>query len=332
MNDERMNTLKALAGSGDAAERWKAAGELGRVLTEEAEELVVGLLRDEDYRVRERAVASLGRRFTPRVAAACAVALADDEDAGHRAAGLALLTKAGAAGRAVLLGALQHPSADVRISAAAALPGASPGADTVASLEAAARREADPNARAALLLALGRTGRREAIAPLLAVLGEGNLWLQVHALEALGTIGDPDIAPRVLPLLSIDALRTGALHALAHLRTPVAAEPLVRRAAAGERDPFLLAALRSALESCAASTLAALRPLWPGAKADLLALLEDPEEDRGARTDAAHLLALLDARGPRSRSSRPGRSGTATRPSAAFPPRAATRRSSRRSR
>jgi len=297
MNDERMTALKALAASTDSAERWKAAGELGKAAQEEAEELLVALLRDEDYRVRERAVASLGRRFTPRVAAACAVALADDEDAGHRSAGLALLARAGAQGRAVLLGALQHPSADVRISAAAALPGPSPDADTVASLEAAARREADPNARAALLLALGRTGRREAIAPLLAVLGEGNLWLQVHALEALGTIGDPDIAPRVLPLVAVDALRAGALHALARLRSPVAAEPLVRRAAAGGREPFLLAALRSSLEACPATVLAGLRPLWPGAKADLLGLLEDPEGDGAARCDAAHLLALLDAPG-----------------------------------
>ena len=297
MKDERMTALEALARSADSAERWKAAGELGKLSHEEAEELLVGLLRDADYRVRERAVAGLGRRFTPRVAAACALALADDEDAGHRAAGLALLHRAGASGRSVLLGALQHPSADVRIAAAAALPGASPDAGTVASLEAAARREADPNARAALILALGRTGRREAIAPLLAVLGEGNLWLQVHALEALGTIGDPDIAPRVLPLLAVDALRAAVLHALAHLRTTVAAEPLVRRAAAGERDPFLLAALRASLEACPGSVLAGLRPLWRGAKSDLLALLEDPEGDGAARGDAAHLLALLDAPG-----------------------------------
>ena len=297
MNDERFDALRTLARSEDAAERWRAAAEIARAPQEAAEETLVGLLRDEDYRVRERAVAALARRFTARVASACAVALADDEDAGHRAAGLALLAKVGPAGRAVLLGALRHPSADVRISAASALPGSTPGADTVAALEAAARREADPNARAALLLALGRTGRREAIAPLLAVLDEGNLWLQVHALEALGTIGDPDIAPRVLPLLTVDSLRTGALHALAHLRTPVAAEPLVRRAAAGERDPFLLAALRSALEACSGRTLAGLRPLWPGARTDLAALLEDPEGDGAARTDAAHLMTLLDAPG-----------------------------------
>ena len=154
------------------------------------------------------------------------IGLADDENAGRRSAGLELLTKGGAPGRAVLLGALQHPSADVRIAAAAALPGPVPGPETVAAIEAAARREADPNARAALLLALGRTGRREAIAPLLAALDEGNLWLQVHALEALGSVGDPEITPRLLPLLGNDSLRQGALHALARLRSPVAAEPL----------------------------------------------------------------------------------------------------------
>ncbi len=294
MSEER---VEASAVSAEASERWRLAGELGRVPGEEAEELLLGLLRDEDYRVRERAVASLARRFTPRVAAACAVALADDDDAGHRAAGLAILARAGAAGRPTLLGALQHPSADVRISAAAALPGPAPGPETVAAIEAAARREGDANARAALLLALGRSGRRDAVTPLLAALDEGNLWLQVHALEALGTIGDPQIAPRLLPLLSNDALRQGALHALARLRPVVAAEPLVRLAAAGELDPFLLAALRAALEAAPESTLASLRPLWPGARETLLGILQDPEEDDLYRTDAAHVLALFDARG-----------------------------------
>ena len=294
MNDERAAELAAMAASDDSAERWKAAADLAKVPGEKAEELLLGFLRDEDYRVRERAVASLGRRFTARVASACAVALADDDDAGHRAAGLELLAKGGAAGRAVLLGALQHPSADVRIAAAAALPGPVPGPETVAAIEAAARHEIDPNARAALLLALGRTGRREAIAPLLAALDEGNLWLQVHALEALGSVGDPEITSRLLPLLGNDALRQATLHALARLRSPVAAEPLVRRAAEGELDPFLLAALRSALECAPASTLASLRPLWPGARDALLALLQDPEEEGPARTDASHVLALLD--------------------------------------
>lgn len=296
MNDDPMAPLAGRAASSDPAERWHAAGELAKVPGEAAEGLLLDLLKDEDYRVRERAVAALGRRFSPRVASACAVALADDADAGHRAAGLALLAKGGAAGRAVLLGALQHPSADVRISAAAALPGPAPGPDTVAALEAAARREGDPNARAALLLALGRTGRRDAIAPLLAALEEGNLWIQVHALEALGSVGDPDIAPRILPLLGNDALRQGVLHALARLRSPVAAEPLVRRAASGEVDPFLLAATRASLEAAPASTVAALRPLWPHARAALVAFLEDPEADGAVRTDAAHLVALLDVR------------------------------------
>jgi len=294
MSDDLTTVLAARATSTDGTERWRAAGELAKVPGDEAEGLLLQLLKDEDYRVRERAVAALGRRFTPRVASACAVALADDADAGHRSAGLALLARGGAAGRAVLLGALQHPSADVRIAAAAALPGPAPGAETVAAIEATARREADPNARAALLLTLGRTGRREAIAPLLAALEEGNLWLQVHALEALGNVGDPEIASRILPLLGNDALRQGALHALARLRSAVAAEPLVRRAAAGERDAFLLAAARAALESASAATLASLRPLWPDARAALLALLKDPEADAFVRANAAHLMALLD--------------------------------------
>ncbi|MBK8597623.1 MAG: HEAT repeat domain-containing protein [Holophagales bacterium] len=297
MTDSQRNPLAARAADPDSTERWSAALALAKVPGEESEDLLVGLLKDEDYRVRERAVASLGLRFNSRVASACAVALADDGNAGHRAAGLILLAKGGEAGRAILLGALQHPSADVRISAATALPGPSPRAETVSAIEAAVRREGDPNARASLILALGRTGRREAISPLLAVLEEGNLWLQVHALEALGSIGDPEIAPRLLPLLGNDSLRQGTLHALARLRSAIAAEPLVRRAAGGELDPFLLAAARAALEAAPASTIASLRPLWPDARSRLLALLEDADGDGSGRTDAAHLMALLDVPG-----------------------------------
>ncbi|MDL1950893.1 hypothetical protein FBQ97_13920, partial [Acidobacteria bacterium ACD] len=79
----------------DPEVRWRVAAVLADIPGEESERLLIGLLADPDYRVREKSVTVLARRFTPGVASACAAALADDGNAGHRAAGLALLTRAG---------------------------------------------------------------------------------------------------------------------------------------------------------------------------------------------------------------------------------------------
>ena len=297
MSDQRADApAERIAAATDAAERWKAVGDLAKVPGEEAEDVLLELAEGRGLPGAGAGRGSPGKAFQlPR-----GVRLRRRPRRRRRRRAPCRRSRTPREGRS-LPGAPSFsarsstPRPTCRVSAAAALPGPAPGADTVAAIEAAARREGDPNARAALLLALGRTGRREAIAPLLAALEEGNLWLQVHALEALGSVGDPEIAPRILPLLGNDALRQGALHALARLRSPVAAEPLVRRAAAGELDPFLLAACRAALEVSSESTLASLRPLWPEARRQLLiSLLEDPEEDGPARTDAAHLMALLD--------------------------------------
>jgi len=173
----------------------------------------------------------------------------------------------------------------------------------VAALEAAARHEGDPNARAALLLALGRTGRREAIPSLLAVLDEGNLWLRVHALEALGEMGDPDVAARILPLLSHPPLRRAALKALSRLESAAPIEELTRRAAAScvdgtaELDEALLGALRRAAGVDRALFLRRAAELWPEAGDALRRILASADASGDERTDAAYLLALLDAPG-----------------------------------
>jgi len=290
-------TLSADVRSTNADVRWRATAALAQIAGEESESLLVSLLGDSDYRVREKSVEALLSRFGPRVASACAVALADGENAGRRGAGLSLLARAGEAGRSVLLDALQHPSADVRLAAALTLPGPHPDAQTVGALEAALRKESDPNARASLLLALGRTGRREAAAPLLVAMERGNTWVRVHALEALGELGDPETAARILPLLALEPLRRAALRALARLDSSAPAEELARRAGRGETDGPLLAALRRAAVASPPETLARMRALWPDAASVLDARVRDADAPEEERTDAAHLAARLDVPG-----------------------------------
>lgn len=281
----------------DAAVRWRVAAVLADLPGEESESLLIQILGDEDYRVRERAITALSRRFNARVADACVEALADEENAGRRGAGLTLLSRAGDEGRARLLGLLESPAVDVRLAAATALPGPRADEAVVSALETAARRESDSNAKAALVLALGRTGRREAIAPLLAILEEGSLWLRVHALEALGVIGDPEVAPRLLPLLSHAGLRRAALLTLSHLPSSAAAEELVRRASAGEMDEALISALRAAVETLPRAARERFRETWPNAGAALTARLATEGATPEERTEAARLLAALDLPG-----------------------------------
>ncbi|MEO6325250.1 MAG: HEAT repeat domain-containing protein [Thermoanaerobaculia bacterium] len=293
-NERAPATFAEEASSPNPEVRWRLAAALTNLPGVESEETLIALMGDEDYRVREKSVAALTHRFTPRVAAACAVGLEDDANAGMRGSSLTVLSRVGNEGRMVLLNALHHREADVRLAAAMALPGLRADARTVAALEAAVRSEADPNARAELLLALGRSGRREAIASLLAVLEEGNLWLRVHALEALGEIGDPEVAPRLLPLLDQPPLRRAVLRTLARLDSSAPAEDLARRAFAGEIDGSLLAALRRAVEACPDETLPRIAILWPDAAARLAAHIADVEVAPLERTDAAHLMARLD--------------------------------------
>jgi chemotaxis protein methyltransferase CheR len=277
--------------------RWRVAAVLADVPGAAADAVLLQLLEDTDYRVREEAVAVLVRRFSAGIAHACGAALEGGGQDLGRPAHAEVLARAGAPGRPALLDALSSESAGVRLASARSLPGLFVDAPTVAALEAAMCLESDDNVRAALLLALGRTARREALAPLLLELSSAKAWLRIHAIVALGEIGDPDVAPRLLPLLADPELRSAVLVALSRLDSPAPGEELARRAATAPPDALLIGALRRSASASAPETVARLASLWPGARETLLALLERPEVPLPERTDAAHLLARLDLTG-----------------------------------
>jgi len=291
------STLGGEIASRNPEVRWRVAAVLADLPGAEAEALLLRLMSDPDYRVREKSVSILARRFNPRISDACVEALSGTKDSLRRAAAATVLARAGAAGRPLLLSALSHESPAVRISAARSLPGRHPDAPTVAALEAAMRLEADANVRASLILALGRTGRREALAPLLLELDGPSVWLRVHALEALAEVGDPAVAPRLLPLLDDPSLREVVLRAFARLDSSAPAEELARRAAAGEQDAALVAALRRSAEATSPELRVRLVRLWPGGADVLRSLVQGPEVAARLRADAAHLLACLDVPG-----------------------------------
>lgn len=297
MTEDSASFVASLAESiveADPDTRWLVAAKLSEVPGPESEKVLISLLGDPDYRVREKAVAVLTRRFTREVAKACLSGMGDEENAGRRGASVSLLSKGGVLGTETLVEALASNSPDVRLAAALALPAEGAGPNAVLALERALLSEVDANVRAGILLALGRTKRREAIRPLLMALEQSGPWHQIHALEALGEIGDPGVASRLLPLLDIPALRRATLRTLARLESPGPSEDLAFRAARGETDSELIGALRHCLSAAPASTCGRVREIWTAAPAVLSELLGSTLTSPEQKSDAAHLLALLD--------------------------------------
>ncbi len=291
--DVRPGILGELS-SPNPADRWRAAAALGDSGGSDADALLVGLLGDGDYRVREAAISALGRRLGPRMAEACAASLRDARSPLARAAAAEVLARGGEAGRARLLGLISGEAPAVRRAAARALPGRDADAPTAMALEAAMRLESDAGVRAELVAALGRTKLPEAVSCLLMEAEGPSGWLAVHAAVALGELGVPAIGARLLALLPEPGLRDAVLSALAKLPGAAVAEELARRAAAGEADVRLLGALSVAAESTPQEAVRRLSRLWPGAAGVLRPRLQDGTRAPAERRRAAVLMARLD--------------------------------------
>ncbi|HEY3350903.1 MAG TPA: CheR family methyltransferase [Thermoanaerobaculia bacterium] len=276
--------------------RLHAAAVLSGLGGTEAEEALAGLLSDSDHRVRARAVEGLAHAG-PAGRATCTDILLDPASGvAGPAAARALAARGGAGG--VLLEALSSPSPVVRLRAARELPPGASGPAVVAALEAAVRTETDADVRVELLLALGRTGRTEAVPVLLRALRDGGTFDRAHAAWALGLLGDPRAAARLLPLLDEPGVGACALAALSRLPAPEAAEELARR---GARDPAagpdLLVALSTSVCSAPGPVARRVRALWPSVTDAAQAALAAPGLPRGAAGALARLLARLDAAG-----------------------------------
>ena len=276
--------------------RLHAAAVLSSFGGRDAEGALAGLLSDSDHRVRFLAAAGLARGSKGHARAACAAILREPEaGAAGRAAARALGARDD--GAEELLQALDDASPAVRLRAARELPGSRGGLAAVVSLEAAVRVESDPDVRAELLLALGRTGRSEAAPVLLHALRDERPFLRAHAAWALGLLGDPRAAARLLPALDEPGVGACVLAALARIPSPEAAEELARRGARGPAGEALLFALARGVASGSAAAARRVRALWPAVGEAAQALLLEPGLPREVAGAMARLLARLDAAG-----------------------------------
>jgi len=140
--------------------------------------------------------------------------LRSDADAVVRNAGLEILKKKGAQSLALAIDLLEDVDSDVVLQAVLIL-------DHIGDPRAleplrAVLRSDDTNIVQAAMLAIGHLGDRRVIPDLLPFL-EGDLWLQMAAVQALGDLRCPDAIPQIARLLSDLMVGSTAAEAIAQI-------------------------------------------------------------------------------------------------------------------
>jgi HEAT repeat protein len=119
---------------------------------------------------------------------------------------------------------LQGSDLDLRMQAALALGEQNDSRATEALVKAL--NDVDTNVRYHAIEALGKLKAVDAVDALAEIAESGHFFLTFAALDALAKIGDPRVAPRILPLLEDELLREPAVNLLGQLGDETAVAPL----------------------------------------------------------------------------------------------------------
>ena len=188
-------------------------------------ELAAGL-RDDDWRVRRASVDRLGQAPTPDLLDTLLASLrVEHRDFNVLSSALQLLGTSDADVTAPLAALLREPDTDLRIQAALALGER----QTQGAVDAliSALQDPDVNVRYHAIEALGRTRAPDAVDALADVAEGDDFFLVFPAIDALARIGDPRIAPRLVPLLRRADVAESAADALGELGGAEVVPPLV---------------------------------------------------------------------------------------------------------
>ena len=154
---------------------------------------ILAALEDPATSVRERAIKLAARYLEPAVLGAL---VADGENAVRRNAGLSALERQGPYAVPHLVGMLSGQDPELLLFALQSLSRIGHAAAAPAILPLL--EHADPNVAQAAIEATGKLRIAEAV-PALCRMLQGDLWLQLAAIAALGDIGHPDA---VKPLMA----------------------------------------------------------------------------------------------------------------------------------
>lgn len=205
----------------------------------ERERAILLALEDEAVPVRERAIRLAARYVEPAVLGAM---VADGENAVRRNAGLSALERQGPYAVPHLTVMLGDSDPELVMFALQSLAriGYAPAGRSILPL----LHHGDPNVAQAAIEAVGQLRSREAV-PALLKLVDGELWLQLAAINALGAIGAPEAVGPLMALVPDSVLAEPAVQALRSIAAPeslaplLAVLPVVRERALS--DPLLLA-------------------------------------------------------------------------------------------
>jgi HEAT repeat protein len=213
------------------------------------------LLGDEDWQTRRAAadaIASISRSraneydldllFTNLISL-----MKDRENAGKRAAAVAVLETLGPRILSRIARELQYADSPVQIMLINVI-GAAGGIEAVRLLSILID-EKEINQTSAAVSALGRTKSSAALPFLLQYLNSSNEWLQFAAISALGELGDEGAIEKLEPLLGSSLLQEVVATALSEIGTLNALQALARNLldAAGKLRPTVLKAMISLL-------------------------------------------------------------------------------------
>lgn len=313
---DRERELSARLAEDDELVRLNAAETISNDVSYDATHLL-DALHDDSWRVRRVAVEAVAQRAAPEAIAALLNSVVEHH---HNPAllnsALQVLASTEVDTLSPLVELLQGPDSNLRMQAALAL-GEQRDARAVGALIQALHDE-DTNVRYHAIEALGKLKATAAAEALAGIAESGDFFLAFAALDALAKIGDPQIAPRIVPLLDHDLLRAPAINLLGQLGDETAVAPLTALlntpAAATDAIANALAALRDRYqeqygEGAYIADLTS-REISPTGVHNLLDALETPVEDdlrsiavvlgwvKGSRVDRAltRLMGRIDLR------------------------------------
>lgn len=221
---DRERELAARLAQGDETVRLNAAEMLSDDESYDAASLLHAL-SDDSWQVRRAAVKGVSQRAAPEAIAALLSSVVENH---HNPAllnsALQVLASSEVDTLSPLLELLKDADADLRMQAALAL-GEQRDVRAVGAL-IEALKDQDPNVRYHAIEALGKLKATEAADALADIAESRDFFLSFAALDALAKIGDPKIAPRIVPLLNDDLLRDPAVNLLGQLGDETAVAPL----------------------------------------------------------------------------------------------------------
>ena len=222
---ERERELSARLAHGDEATRLNAAETLSDDESYDTTPLL-DALSDNSWQVRRAAIKGVSQRAAPEAIAALLSSVVENhQNPSLLNSALRVLASSDVDTLSPLLELLRGPDHDLRMQAALALGEQSDTRAIGALIDSL--NDADPNVRYHAIEALGKLKAVDAVDPLAEIVESRDFFLAFGALDSLAKIGDPRVAPRIVPLLDDDLLRDPAINLLGQLGDESAVAPLV---------------------------------------------------------------------------------------------------------